>query len=381
MDIRTLSIRFVFDRKGETKKDPSKKALVQIEVYEKVTHKKVYISTGVRLTKKQFSTHGGMSVKDHPNAAILKNDAHSVYNQIEAFIGTDKCQSIDDVKNWNKEEGLTLSVIDFIYSDLKRRDVSMSVLEYNNSFIKRLEDFGKIKTFKDVTYNNIEELDLYLKKYIKSPPTLYKRHSLFKGYIERARKKGLIKMNPYDDFELRKGHSEDPIFLFEEELNKIIKYKPSGPMKDRLERVRDMFLFQCFTGLAYADMAAFSRDTIIDNNGQKEIHGFRKKTNQRYDSLFLPQAEAIAEKYDYKLPIISNQKYNDYLKTLAQETSIDKPISSHAGRHTFATYLINKGVSLEAISKILGHSNMKMTQLYARLLGKTAIQEMKDKLL
>lgn len=377
----TLLVRFVFDRKGETKKEPKKAALVQIEVFDRITRKKVYISTGIKILANQYSANGGFSIKAHPNATILKAKAHRIFNQIEAFANSNLCASIDDIKNWNKDSGQTLSVVDFIKADLKRRDASFSVYEYNNSFIKRLIEFGKITTFKDVNYNTIEEFDVFLKKHIKSPPTLYKRHMLFKGYLERAKKKELIKNNPYDDFEIKKGKSEDPIFLLEEEVQQIIDYQPDGILKDRIQRVKDMFLFQCFTGLAYADMANFSRDTIVCNDGQKEIHGYRQKTKQRYMALLLPIAEEIADRYDYKLPVITNQKYNEYLKLLAQGAGVKKPISSHAGRHTFATYMINKGVSLESISKILGHSNIRMSQLYARLMDKTAIKEMRDKLL
>lgn len=374
-------MRFVYDRKGITKTDPKKPALVQIEVFDRTTRKKVYLSTGIKITKNQYSPNGGFSIKAHPNAVILKARAHKMYAQVEAFVASERCLKIEDVKNWNNDALITASIIDFIREDLKKRNAAISTIRHCNSLISRLNSFGKIKTFSDLNYTIIEELDEHFRKYIKSQPVLYKRHTLFKGYIEKAKKKGLIKKNPYDDFELRKGKSEDPIFLYEEELQRLIKYKPKGVIKDRLERVKDMFLFQCFTGMAYVDMASFNKDVIVENNGQKEIHGYRQKTKQRYMCLFLPIAEEIAEKYNYSLPVISNQKYNDYLKLLAQGAKIDKPITSHAGRHTFAVYLVNKGVSMESISKILGHSNIRMTQHYARLLGTTAISEMREKLL
>lgn len=377
-----LSIRFVFDRKGETKNDAKKKALVQVEVFDKVSRKKVYISTGVKILREQYSSDAGFSVKKHPNAAVVKSKAHSIYNKVEAFIYSDECQTIDDVRNWDKtEENMTTNVVDFIRDDLKRRDVSLSVLEYNNSFIKRLEEFGKIKTFRDLTYANIEDFDLHLKKTIKSQPTLYKRHSLFKGYIEKARRRGLIERNPYDDFILKKGKSEDPVYLVESEVEQIKKYKPKGATKESLERVKDLFLFQCFTGLSYTDLESFSREKIVIVNGEQQIHGVRNKTGVAYVIFDLPQAMEILEKYNYNLPVISNQKYNEYLATLIERVGIEKDVTTHTGRHTFGTYLINNGVSIEAIPKIMGHTNMKQSLLYARMLGVTAINEMKTKLL
>lgn len=139
--------------------------------------------------------------------------------------------------------------------------------------------------------------------------------------------------------------------------------------------------FYCFTGLSYTDLASFGKGSIQVVNGQKEIHGVRNKTGVPYVVLLLPIAEEIAKKYDYNLPVISNQKYNEYLALLIERVGIDKNVTTHTGRHTFATYMINKGISIEAIPKIMGHTNMKQSLLYARMLGVTAINEMKNKLL
>lgn len=376
--MNTLSIRFVFDRKGETKNNSKKKALVQIEVYCKNTHKKVYISTGVKILREQYSPDAGFTIKKHPNAAILKSKAYSIYNKVEAFIYSGDCKSIDEVRSWDKTgENLTTNVIDFIREDLRKRNVSYAVLEYNNSFIKRLNEFGKIKTFRDLTYSNIEDFDLYLKKTIKSQPTLYKRHSLFKGYIEKARKRGLIERNPYDDFFLKKGKSEDPVYLVETEVEKIINYIPKGATKESLERVRDLFLFQCYTGLSYTDLESFSKDSIVVVNGEEQIQGTRNKTGVPYVILLLPKAKEILEKYNYYLPVISNQKYNEYLATLIERVGIDKNVTTHAARHTFGTTitLANK-VSLENVSKMLGHSSTRMTQHYARVLDQNILEDM-----
>jgi len=379
--MENIQLRYIFDRKKEAN-DSTKTGLLQIEVRITGSNKKKLISTGIHLYKKQFSDKNGFTCKNHENSIGITGKGRSLFRQIEAFVLSDKCNSLEDVRNWDKEEEeLTTSVFDFIKSDLIKREVSFAVREYNNSFLRRLKEFARIQTFNDINYNSIEEFDIYLRKTIKSSPTLYKRHTLFKGYIDKAKKKGLIKSNPYDDFIIKKGTSRDPIFLFEEELNQIIDYVPTGMLSERIGKVKDLFLFQCFTGLAYADMANFSRDFIVENDGQKEIHGFRQKTKQRYMALLLPIAEEIADKYDYKLPVMTNQKYNEYLKQLAQGAGITKPISTHSGRHTFATYLINKGISIESVSKILGHSNIRMTQHYAKLLGKTAINEMKEKLM
>lgn len=377
-------VSFVFDRRGITKDNAKKEAPIHVRVYEPKTRIRKYIHTNESILKSQYSDvgTGGLSIIKHPNAAAIKARIDKIFAKVQAFVYSDKCETMEDVENWDKEDDLsTTNVIEFIKADLKRREVTLSVLEYNNSFIKRLEEFGKIITFADLTYSRIEDLDIHLKKTIKSQPTLYKRHSLFKGYIEKARRRGLIERNPYDEFTFKKGKSDDPVYLIESEVKQIIDYKSRGAVKESLERVRDLFIFQCYTGLSYTDLESFSRDSIQIINGQKEIHGTRNKTGVPYVVLLLPIAEEIADKYDYTLPVISNQKYNDYLGTLIERIGIDKNVTTHTGRHTFGTYLINKGVSIEAIPKIMGHTNMKQSLLYARMLGVTAINEMKDKLL
>jgi len=380
--METLAMRIVFDQKGKAKKDPKKKAMIHIEVRDTVTNQKTYIPTNVKILFEHHTKDGTIISSKHPNGAILRKNVQSVFNKIEAFVLSDKCEKFEDIQNWDKAaDELTTNVVDFIRADLVRRDVSYTTLEYNNSFIKRLEEFGKIKTFKDITYVILEDFDLHLKKTIKSQPTLYKRHSLFKGYIEKARRRGLIERNPYDDFIFKKGKSEDPVYLVESEVKQIIEYEPKGAAKESLERVKDLFLFQCYTGLSYTDLESFGRDKIVIVNDEEQIHGVRNKTGVAYVIFVLPQAKEILDKYDYKLPVISNQKYNEYLGTLIERVGINKNVTTHTGRHTFGTYLINNGVSIEAIPKIMGHTNMKQSLLYARMLGVTAINEMKTKLL
>lgn len=376
--METLAMRIIFDRKGIAKKSPKTKAMISIEVRDTTTNQKTYIPTNVKILSEHYAKDGTIISQKHPNASILRKNVQSIFNRVEAFVLSDKCKTFDDIKNWDKtEEDLTTNIVDFIRADLVKRNVSYATLEYNNSFIKRLGEFGKIRTFKDLSYTNIEEFDLHLKKTIKSQPTLYKRHALFKGYIEKAKRRGLIKTNPYDDFIFKKGKSEDPVYLVQSEVKQIMDYVPKGATKESLERVKDLFLFQCFTGLSYADLGSFGKDKIVVVNGEEQIHGARNKTGVPYVIFLLPQAKAILDKYDYELPVISNQKYNEYLGTLIERVGIDKNVTTHTARHTFATHLINKGVSIEAIPKIMGHTNMKQSLLYARMLGVTAINEMK----
>ena len=171
-----------------------------------------------------------------------------------------------------------------------------------------------------------------------------------------------------------KKKTKDVLYLTESEIMAIQEKRLIG----RLEKVRDLFLFQCFTGLSYSDMASLTKDDFhINENGQIYVKKPRRKTGVDYLVVLLSEAERIAEKYDFELPVLSNQRYNSYLKEIKDLCHIPKPLHTHIGRHTAATYLLNKGVPVETVAKILGHSDIRHTQHYAKLLDDSVFREFK----
>ena len=172
--------------------------------------------------------------------------------------------------------------------------------------------------------------------------------------------------------------------MVEEELevmaNKEIKF-------ERLALVRDIFLFSCYTGLAYIDVKQLSSLNInIGIDGFKWIFTNRQKTDTKSNIPLLPMAEEIIAKYkDHPqcinqgklLPILSNQKMNAYLKELADMCGIQKELTFHIARHTFATSVtLTNGVPIESVSKMLGHKNLRTTQHYAKILDKKVSEDM-----
>lgn len=167
----------------------------------------------------------------------------------------------------------------------------------------------------------------------------------------------------------------DACFLTEAELDRI-KNKLFGA--ERLTIVRDIFLFCCFTGLSYSDVKKLAKENIIiDSNGEKWIKIKRTKTKVEASIPILPMANGILNHYkthprcvndDKVLPVFSNQKINEYLKEIAALCGLDFEISFHTARHTFATTItLNNGVPIETVSKMLGHTNVRMTQHYAKI--------------
>lgn len=146
-------------------------------------------------------------------------------------------------------------------------------------------------------------------------------------------------------------------------------------VSERLEQVRDVFIFSCFSGLAYVDVANLKEDNIRKSfDGNLWIITKRQKTNIDVNVPLLDIPKMILEKYKGKLPsgkvlpIISNQKLNAYLKEIADVCGIKKNLTFHLARHTFATTTtLAKGVPVETVSKMLGHTNIETTQIYARI--------------
>lgn len=180
-----------------------------------------------------------------------------------------------------------------------------------------------------------------------------------------------LKINPFNGIKICKKTKEVE-YLTESEI-KTVKEKS---LVSRAARVRDLFLFQCFTGLAYTDMAHLTKDDFqVNDLGQIYIKKTRQKTGVAFTTVLFPEAAEIIKKYDYELPVLSNQKYNAYLKELEDLCDLKKSLHSHIGRHTFATMALNRGLPLEIVSKMLGHSNIKQTQHYGKLVDKTIFEQ------
>jgi site-specific recombinase XerD len=173
-------------------------------------------------------------------------------------------------------------------------------------------------------------------------------------------------------------------YLTKEDLQQISDKQFSNV---RLSQVRDIFLFSCYTGLAYADVKKLKREEIsIGLDGQKWIFTSRQKTDTASRIPLLPTALQIMQKYENYpecadlgklLPVLSNQKMNSYLKEIADVCNIEKELTFHIARHTFATTItLANGVSIESVSKMLGHTNIRTTQHYAKILDSKVGEDM-----
>ena len=192
-----------------------------------------------------------------------------------------------------------------------------------------------------------------------------------------------IDKNPFRKFRM-KNKEVVKEFLTETELG--ILFQKEIILK-RLEQVRDIFAFCCLTGLAFVDVEKLTPDDLhIGIDGKLWIHIRRQKTNTASHIPLLPHALTIIEKYKNHplvitkgsvLPVLTNQKMNAYLKEIADVCGITKNLTMHTARHTFATYMLTKGVPIETVAKLLGHKDLKTTQIYAKIIDSKVADDMK----
>lgn len=248
----------------------------------------------------------------------------------------------------------------------KNYDVDdLPLSQFTGEVIRAYEVF--LKTEKDMSQNT-------LIRYMKAS----------KKITNRCIANDWIHKDPFVGIKFREEPTE-PEFLTIEELNRIYECEPGCK---RLEVVRDMFLMSAFTGLAFSDVSQLTSEHIVrDNAGNLWIRKHRQKTRQISNIPLLDIPAAILKKYEgdkkaakkgVLLPVPANQVMNRYLKEIATICKIDKYLTTHVARHTYATVCLSQGVSLKNVSKMLGHASVKMTEHYARVLDTSILREMNE---
>lgn len=357
----------IFDRR----KNYPKKGFGFIEV-------RVYLG---RNTRKYFNM--GNSTPDK-----WEVDAHS--SEIKALVK--RCEEILSVMSFLKEE-LSLENFDkHFYEEEQKQDISPAEALAQKDFIAYCEEalaaedikigtrkhkqvvidavktYGKLKTYGDLTPKNILAFDRWLHNGERSDVTIYGYHKRLKKWVGELARLDEIPRNPYKIVSVTRGKSKERQPLLEPELKKMRDY----PFDGKLERVRDLFIFSAYTGLAFCDVQNFDYQSMTVKEGDLVfIDGNRIKTDTKFFTPILAPAMEVLKKYDFKLPKISNQKANDYLHVIQAQLGIKKNLTFHMSRHSFATLALAHDVPIENVARMLGHEDIRTTQIYAKVLRTT----------
>lgn len=363
--------RFVFDRKHTASK--TTKGTVQIEIL--FERKRKWISTGVRLYSDQWNDK--TKIKNTVQSVELNERLDAQMQNINEFINNliknKEAFSFDKLEHFLKYSQQKESFIDFIKRRVSERtDLRRGTLSTHSSLINSLQEFGRIIYFTDITTANIMYYDDFLHKKYTKQTTVHGYHKRLKRYINEAIKYELLKDNPYNKLKFDRGKSEGIKYLTTEQINQIRSLEIAS---ESIDKVRDLFIFQCFTGLSYADLFKFDFSTVIERKNKFFIRDVRVKTQEEYFLMLLKPAMEILRKYDFKLPAISNYQYNLRLKIVQELAKIKLSLHSHMARHSFAVMALNMGVSIENLAKMMGHTDIKTTQIYAKVLNKSVQEE------
>jgi integrase len=308
------------------------------------------------------------------------------------------------------------TLIDWCDEQIPLLNISEGAKKHYRALVTRLEEYRLLRKFSDCTTEAICQFDAWLHS-LRRPTTdrktdrqptesargqslgmpgtcplgravtfsrlgdglsdagVYNYHKCLKALLRRARLFGKIATNPYDLLrgEFKRGDRENIEFLSWDEMQRIMALQL--PADSKLERARDLFVFQMFTGLSYSDAMAFDFSKYRWNGSAWVYVGHRVKTGAPYISQLLQPVVDVLQHYGGAVPHMDNADYNHELKTIGLLAQSSLPLHSHLARHTFATWMLANGVKVENLRRMLGHKNIMQTMRYAKVLDQSVHDE------
>ena len=288
-----------------------------------------------------------------------------------------------NLKDAFKNGGVASYTIESLFNDFlthtrKRIDHDLTYGAYQkyeyvrNLFYKHID---KKKEVSAITCSVIDSFYVYLQQHYNTA-TSASHMTRLKTIITYGIDDGHLKINPFKNVKVKHGKKKIE-FLTEEELDRIYKLEIDNKS---LEDIRDTFILQAATGLAYIDLLNLKREDIrIAEDGTHYITKTRHKTDSEYTTVVLPMGVEVLKRHNYEIKVISNQKYNLFLKTIQGLANIKTNLTTHLARKTFCCLLLNRGVSINTVAKCAGHNDIKITRsYYATLQESTVIKEVKE---
>ena len=367
-------VSVVFDRKKRV--ETTGEGKVEICIYFSRTERKfITINTCNAISWKKYEKSKELRDKvmayKHIVFNMQKNGEEMTISRLDQHLGveTTKKERVATRKKIIAPNGF----ITFMRETIAKEDLAPATLQRKRVTIDAMIRYGKLSSFSDITVKNVKGFDDFLRSEChRSLPTLHNYHKILKMYTRLAAHLEYIVKDPYESplCKFERGNYKERRPLNEEELL-LLRNLSLSPKESK---VRDLFIFCAYTGLAFVDSQVFDFFTMTENvNGQAYIDGKRVKTGCTFYTPILPPAMDVLKKYDFHLPHISNQKANDYLHLLEMRSGLNKPLTTHVARHSFATLALAHDVPIEDISRMLGHSDIKTTQIYCKIL-KTTVQ-------
>jgi integrase/recombinase XerD len=392
-----MTTTIILDHRGRMK--PGQEGPVEV----RITHdrKSYYIATGVKVRRSEFK-----------NGEITGRydcvELNALVRAIEKRTVTAFAQMLADGKTI---DGLGLRrmvfaaapsspmgddrcMFDWFEEQIELLTLKPGTKKHYITLLVRLREYGKLMAWGDLSAEAVVNFDAWLHRLPVlvsdnqrlvggeerriSDASVYTYHKCLKALLNRAVLFDKIARNPYDKLRGRfsRGKDDTVVYLTDEEAKAVEALHPLAG--SQMDAARDLFVFQMHTGLSYADTQAFDFTQYQQVGGRWVNIGHREKNDIQYITVLSEECLRIIAKRGMTLPKLDNADYNRCLKALGMAADIDKPLHSHMARHTFATHMLASGAKIENVSKMLGHTNIKQTQRYAKVLPESVINDFEN---
>lgn len=346
-----------------------------LEVRVTVNRKPYYINTGVRVRERQWAFD---KVINHPHANELNDRLGVLVGKIMQAVNERLADGreikVAEIRSEIWQGVGSYDFISWIDEEIERLDIKHGTLKRYKTLSKRLHEYGEMRTWKDVTVEKITAFDVWLRGRVYrslhlSDAGRHNYHRTLRHLLYNAELYGKIPFNPYSRLrgKFKRGDHPTTEYLTDDEVAKIMNFMPTPGSV--MEQAKDLFVFQLWTGLAYQDTQSFDFSKYKKVGGKWRLTAQRIKTGEPYVSQLLQPAVEVLEKYGMETPKIVNAVYNRELHAIGISCGISTRLHSHLARHTFATYMLRHGVKLENVSRMLGHTNIRQTLRYAKVLA------------
>jgi integrase len=385
----------VFNRKNKLNKQG--KALIQIECY--LNGKRKFFATEIYITPNFWNEKTRTIKTDYPNSIKLNKQISETLRNLEDFeldkINKGKPFNLNMLDDFFKVENIN-TFTDFMENEIQLLDSSKGTKNSQLTTLRKLKEFKKVIHFEDITFEFLHDFNLFLNKqsitYKNLPSkklsqsTISKYFKNIKRFVNLAINKDLIDVQkyPFRKFKIKQTESKK-VFLTPTEIELFENVELIGD-NSKYQIVKDMFMFSVYTGLRYSDVFSLQKKDIVSIAGKDWLIKTMEKTDENVRipiyAIFNGKPSEILNKYKnfgsvFCFEHLTNQHCNRQLKDIANLANIqNKTITFHTARHTTATYLLYKGVSITTVQKILGHKKLSTTQIYGHIMDATIENEL-----
>lgn len=381
-----VSSALIWDHRGRTKKGCEGPLEYRITI----DRKSWYVNTGVKVCRNEWKFG---AVVNRADADVLNERLRILADKIEVEIN--RCISegvaidVAEIRRrvWSPLCGeKSNEMTEWMQQRIEAMNIARNTRRHYDVMIAKLNEAG-LTMWKDATVENLKRWDEMLrglksKRYKQKDSdelanvgdaTLACYHAKLKSMLKKAVSEGLITRNPYDVWQpdLKKVRYDMVDYLNEEELEIFRKYVPRTQGQ---RRSKDLFIVQCYTGMAYCDLSSIEKTAYRKIDDRWIGTSRRIKTGVPFVNVLLPPVVEILEKYNWTLPLVCLQTYDKNLADIGRDIGFDIRLRSHVARHTFATMMLRNGVKIENLARMLGHTNITQTQRYAKVLAQS-VQE------